>query len=88
YVAPQPPSVKFLHFHHDWIHNTLGPLISWTTSKLAVLEDSSSAVIERAYPFSDIELKTLMGKLTALVIVIDDSMDNSAMYQELDMFSY
>lgn len=88
YIAPQLPSVNFLHSHHGWIHNTLGPVISWTTAKLEILEDSSSAVIERAYPFADTEMRILLGKLTALVIVIDDSMDNETMYEEIANFAH
>lgn len=88
YIAPPSPSVDFLRSHHDWIHNTLGPVSSWNTHKLDILEDSSSAVIERAYPFADTSMRILMGKLTALVIVIDDSMDNEAMYNEIGNFAH
>lgn len=92
YVAPQSPSMSFLRSFHDWIHNTLGPTTSWTTSKLSILEDTSSAIIERAYPFADTEMRSLMGKLTALAIVIDDSLDDGlageAMYEEIGNFAH
>lgn len=88
YVAPQSSSTEFLNSHHDWIHNTVGPLTSWTTKKLAGLEDSSFAVIDRSYPFGDTEMKVLLGKLTALAILIDDSLDNDALYDEIVSFAH
>lgn len=88
YVAPQPPSTTSVDAHHDWIHNTLGPLTSWTMHKLNDLEDSSLTVVDRSYPLADTEMKTLLARFTATAIVIDDSHDNEAMYQDLADFTH
>lgn len=87
YVAPKS-AMEFLNSHHDWIHNTVGPLTSWTTKKLDGLEDSSFAVIHRSYPFADTEMQILLGKLTALAILLDDSLDDDAMYDEMACFAH
>ncbi|KAF9067608.1 hypothetical protein BDP27DRAFT_1422769 [Rhodocollybia butyracea] len=88
YVAPPCPSMNFLRSHNEWIHNTLGPTTSWTTSQLDVLEDTSSAVIERSYPSADTEMKAIMAKLTALGIFLDDSVENDVMYEEIGSFGH
>ncbi|KAF9067449.1 terpenoid synthase [Rhodocollybia butyracea] len=90
YVAPPSPSVGFLRPHHSWIHDVLGPMTSWTTSQLDVLEDTSSGIVERSYPYADTEMKIIMGKLTALVIIIDDSLENDAtgIYDAIGSFAH
>ncbi|KAF9061707.1 hypothetical protein BDP27DRAFT_1485534 [Rhodocollybia butyracea] len=90
YVAPLPPSTDFLHSYHNWIHNTLGPMTSWTTSQLDILEDTTFTIAERPYPFADIEMKAIIAKLTALVIFIDDSLETNTVgiYDEIGSFAH
>ena len=90
YTEPPPPNHKFLNSFHEWLHFTLGPVSgpSWKGKKLLVLEDSSTAVIERAYPYADTEMKFLMAKLTAMVIVMDDSLDDDEMYDQISQFAH
>ncbi|KAF9059690.1 terpenoid synthase [Rhodocollybia butyracea] len=90
YVAPPSPSpsMNFFLAHHEWIHDTVGPMTSWTTSQLDVLEDSSSALIERSYPSADTEMKVILAKLTALAIFLDDSVENDVMYEEIGNFAH
>jgi len=90
YTKPSPPNDDFLNSFHEWLHFTLGPVsgTSWNGKKLLVLEDSSTAVIERAYPYADTEMKFLMAKLTAMVIVMDDSLDDDEMYDQIAWFAH
>ncbi|KAF9067448.1 terpenoid synthase [Rhodocollybia butyracea] len=90
YLAPPSPSTAFFHSHHSWIHNTVGPMTSWTKSQLDALEVASSTFQERSYPSADIEIKTIMAKLTALFLFIDDSLENDAtgIYDELGSFAH
>ncbi|KAF9067422.1 terpenoid synthase, partial [Rhodocollybia butyracea] len=80
--------MKFLLSHHEWMHNTLGPMTTWTTTQLDVLEDTSEAVIERSYPSASTEMKAIMAKLTALGIFLDDSIENDVMYEEIGSFAH
>ncbi|KAF9061712.1 terpenoid synthase [Rhodocollybia butyracea] len=86
YVAPQPPSMDFLRSHHSWMHDTFGPTTSWTTSQLDTLGDATFSIAERFYPFADIEMKAIMAKLSAIVIHIDDSLEDDTMYNEIGSF--
>ncbi|KAF9063731.1 terpenoid synthase [Rhodocollybia butyracea] len=78
YVAPPSPSpsMNFFLAHHEWIHDTVGPMTSWTTSQL----DS--------YPSADTEMKVILAKLTALAIFLDDSVENDVMYEEIGNFAH
>ncbi|KAF9061709.1 terpenoid synthase [Rhodocollybia butyracea] len=90
YVAPLPPCTDFLHSHHSWIHNTLGPMTSWPTSQLDILEETTFTIAERSYPFADIEMKAIIAKLTALAFFIDDSLETNTagIYDEIGSFAY
>lgn len=41
YITLHPSLTTFVNAHHDWIHNTLGPMTSWSTNKLNQLDVSS-----------------------------------------------
>ncbi|KAJ7245609.1 isoprenoid synthase domain-containing protein, partial [Mycena haematopus] len=72
---------------HDWMFNTLGPTSSWGPQKLAGLEHASGGIIERAYPYTSTQLKLLFAKLTAIAILIDDSIEDEAVHDHLVQFS-
>ncbi|KAF7349454.1 Terpenoid synthase [Mycena sanguinolenta] len=72
---------------HRWMLDTLGPTSSWGPKKLAELEHAAGGVIERSYPYASTELKLLFAKLTAIAILIDDSIEDEAVYDHLVQFS-
>ncbi|KAJ7688816.1 hypothetical protein B0H17DRAFT_937940 [Mycena rosella] len=72
---------------HDWFIFTLGPTSSWTLPQLTELEHSSGGIIERSYPHLSMELRLLFAKLTAIAILIDDSIDDPTLYDEIVQFS-
>lgn len=90
FTVPPPPNVEFLEKFHDFIHNSLGPVSgpTWKGKKLLGLENSSVGVMERAYPYASADMKLVMGKLTAMVIVMDDSLDDDGMYEQLSQFGH
>ncbi|KAK6992657.1 terpenoid synthase [Favolaschia claudopus] len=73
-------------FHH-WMLEVLGPTSSWNAKQLAELEHASGGVIERSYPCASTQLKLLFAKLTAIAIIIDDSIEDEAVHQHLVQFS-
>ncbi|KAF7328109.1 Terpenoid synthase [Mycena sanguinolenta] len=85
---PFPPyDADFWGSFHVWISNTLGPASSWGPKKLAEVEHSAGSIAERAYPHASTVLKLLFAKLTAMGIVIDDSIEDEAVYKHLVQFS-
>jgi len=88
YDAPAPPNRDFLDAFHEWFHFTLGPTSGWSAKQLDVLEGVASGIVERPYPYADTEVKILMAKLTAIVIIIDDSLDNDEMYGQVARFAH
>ncbi|KAJ6570879.1 isoprenoid synthase domain-containing protein [Mycena vulgaris] len=87
--GPHPPyDPNYWGPFHDWIMLTLGPTSSWSVAQLAELEQSAGTVIERAYPYACIEMKLLFAKLTALAILIDDSIEDTTVYAEILQFSH
>lgn len=88
YTTPPVPTLDFLQAHHHWMHHVLGPMTSWTTARLNALEDSSSGILERAYPFADAEMKFVLAKLTAIAIFLDDSLDDDETYDDIGNFAH
>jgi hypothetical protein len=72
---------------HFWMLNTLGPTSSWTAKQLAELEHSAGGVIERSYPHASTQLKLLFAKLTAIAILIDDSIEDEVVHEQIVQFS-
>ncbi|KAF8193219.1 hypothetical protein K438DRAFT_2132881 [Mycena galopus ATCC 62051] len=72
---------------HGWMLNTLGPTSSWGPRKLAELEHAAGGIIERAYPYMSTPLKLLFAKLTAIAILIDDSIEDADVHHHLVQFS-
>lgn len=88
YTVPPAPSSDFLRQHHYWIHHALGPLTSWSTAKLAGIEDTSASICERAYPLHDTAAKFLLARLTAIGVFLDDSLDDDATYDSIGNFAH
>ena len=90
FATPPTPNREFLDRFREWIHNSLGPVSgpTWKGKKLLALEDQATAVMERAYPYADADMKFVMGRLTAMVIVIDDSLEDDQMYEQLSQFAH
>jgi len=66
----------------------LGPTSTWSLKQINELEHAAGGVVERAYPCASIELKLLYAKLTAIAILIDDSLEDEAVYAEILQFSH
>ncbi|KAJ6503752.1 isoprenoid synthase domain-containing protein [Mycena sanguinolenta] len=85
---PFPPyDANFWGPFHEWMSNTLGPTSSWAPNRLAEVEHAAGTLSERAYPCASTELKLLFAKLTAMGIIIDDSIEDEAVYEHLVQFS-
>jgi hypothetical protein len=86
---PLPPyHTDFWDPFHHWIVSTLGPTSSWNVAQLAELEHTAGGLIQRSYPHSSTHLKLLFAKLSAFVIIIDDSIDDAAFCGEMLYFSH
>ncbi|KAJ7251705.1 isoprenoid synthase domain-containing protein [Mycena rebaudengoi] len=72
---------------HDWILHTFGPTSSWTVKQIAEVEHTAGGLIERAYPHASTQLKLLFAKLTAIVTLIDDSIDDEVVHEQIVQFS-
>lgn len=88
HIPSRPTGMHFLNSHHDWIHNTLGPMTSWTTNNLNNVENLSLTLIDRSYPLADTEMKILLSRLTALAILFDDSLEDDVIYNEMAGFAH
>lgn len=56
--------------------------------QLTELEHAAGGIIERVYPYASVELKLLFAKLTAIAILIDDSIEDEAVHAEIVQFSH
>ncbi|KAJ7624323.1 terpenoid synthase [Mycena polygramma] len=86
---PFPPyDTEYWGPFHDWMLYTLGPTSTWSVKQLTELEHSAGGIIERAYPYASIQLKLLFAKLTAIAILIDDSIEDESVHGEIVQFSH
>ncbi|KAJ7485905.1 isoprenoid synthase domain-containing protein [Mycena latifolia] len=86
---PFPPfDANYWEPYHDWILYTLGPASSWTVKQLTEVEHAAGGVVERSYPHAGTEMKLLFAKLTAIAIIVDDSIEDEAVYAEIVQFSH
>lgn len=53
---------------------------------LTRLEDLSSTFCDRMYSYADAEMKFLLARLTAIGIYLDDSIDDSKTYNDIEDF--
>lgn len=54
---------------------------------LTRLETLSSTFCERSYPFADTSMKSLLSRFTALTVFLDDSLDDSKTYDDMEDFT-
>ncbi|KAJ7148234.1 isoprenoid synthase domain-containing protein [Mycena filopes] len=73
---------------HSWMLDTLGPTSTWSVKQLTELEHAAGGIVERAYPYADLQMKLLYAKLTAIAILIDDSLEDEVVYAEILQFSH
>ncbi|KAJ7511372.1 isoprenoid synthase domain-containing protein [Mycena galericulata] len=86
---PFPPyNADYWGPFHIWILYTLGPTSSWNVKQLNELEHTAGGVAERAYPYATIQLKLLFAKLTAIALILDDSIEDETVYGEIIQFSH
>ncbi|KAJ7618164.1 terpenoid synthase [Mycena polygramma] len=88
YEVPPLHDSHFWDVFHQWIVYTLGPTSSCSEKCLADLEDAAGSISKRAYPYASIELQLLCAKITALGLLIDDSIQDDAMCAEIAHFSH
>lgn len=86
----EPPVADpvFTRLFHAWITDELQPILGWDKERMAAIEDVAHRICIRCYPHACTELKMLMGKLTALGTVIDDSLGNDTMYSHVALFTH
>ncbi|KAJ7748359.1 terpenoid synthase [Mycena metata] len=73
---------------HSWMLEELGPTSTWSLKQLSELEHAAGGIVERAYPCASLQLKLLYAKLTAIAILIDDSLEDEAVHAEILQFSH
>jgi hypothetical protein len=88
YTPPTPPNSDFLDALHKWFVTRLGPCTTWSRDKLDALEHVAFTIVERCYPYADVETKIVLGVLTALVTFMDDSIDDKEMYDQMASFAH
>jgi hypothetical protein len=86
--APPSPDSEFLEGHHKWFLSRLGPCTALSRDKLDALEEASATLIERIYPYADTETKSIMGILTAIGLLMDDSIEDEEVYKEISLFGH
>ncbi|KAJ7262516.1 isoprenoid synthase domain-containing protein [Mycena rebaudengoi] len=82
-----PHDANYLGLFHDWIISTLGPVCPWNSDKLADLEHAAGGIVDRGFPYACVPLKLLFAKLSAIIIVIDDSINDPTLYNAIVQFS-
>jgi hypothetical protein len=72
---------------HTWVLYTLGPTSPCNVKQLTELEHVAGGIVERVYPYANVDIKLVFAKLTALIVVIDDSIEDEAVYAAIAQFS-
>ncbi|KAJ7176336.1 isoprenoid synthase domain-containing protein [Mycena crocata] len=86
---PFPPhDTSYWEPFHEWMVYTLGAASSWNAKQIAELEHTAGGVIDRSYPYMRTDLKLLFAKLTAIAILIDDSIEDEVVYSDILQFSH
>ncbi|KAJ6584129.1 hypothetical protein DFH09DRAFT_911283, partial [Mycena vulgaris] len=67
---------------------TLGPTSSCSEKRLAELEHAAGSISKRTYPYASTEIQLLFAKVTALGLLIDDSIQDEAVCAEIAQFSH
>ncbi|KAJ7230695.1 isoprenoid synthase domain-containing protein [Mycena pura] len=88
FEPPAPHDANYWDLLHQWTLYTLWPTSSCSEKRLAEMEHAAGHMGKRAYPYASTELQLLFAKITALAILIDDSMEDEATCAELAQFSH
>ncbi|KAJ7262420.1 terpenoid synthase [Mycena rebaudengoi] len=88
YEPPLCHDANYWDVFHQWILHTLGPTSSCSANRLAELEHAAGSISKRAYPYASTELQLLFAKVTALGLLIDDSIQDEAVCAEIAQFSH
>jgi hypothetical protein len=88
YEPPPCHDANYWDVFHQWILHTLGPTSSCSANRLAELEHAAGSIRKRAYPYASTELQLLFAKVTALGLLIDDSIQDEAVCAEIAQFSH
>ncbi|EPQ51652.1 terpenoid synthase [Gloeophyllum trabeum ATCC 11539] len=80
---------EFLLLFHDWIITEVQPVSGLDEKRIAAIENWASSVPVWCYPYADLEPTMLMSKLTALALIIDDSLLNdNAVHKHIALFTH
>ncbi|KAJ6524188.1 isoprenoid synthase domain-containing protein [Mycena capillaripes] len=85
---PPPHDANYCDLFHRWILYTLGPTSSCSEKRLAELEHAAGSISKRTYPYASTEIQLLFAKVTALGLLIDDSIQDEAVCTEIAQFSH
>jgi len=85
---PAPHDANYWDLFHQWILCTLRPTSSCSEKRLAEIEHAAGTFSKRVYPYASTELQLLFAKITALGILIDDSVQDEATCAEIAQFSH
>jgi hypothetical protein len=88
YEPPPSHDANYWDLFHQWILYTLGPTSACGEKRLAELEHAAGSISRRAYPYASTELQLLYAKVTALGLLIDDSIQDEAVCAEIVQFSH
>jgi hypothetical protein len=88
YEPPPSHDANYWDLFHQWILYTLGPTSACGEKRLAELEHAAGSISKRAYPYASTELQLLYAKVTALGLLIDDSIQDEAVCAEIVQFSH
>ncbi|KAJ7642326.1 isoprenoid synthase domain-containing protein [Mycena polygramma] len=88
YEPPPSHDTNYWDQFHQWIVYSLGPTSSFGEKHMAEIEHAAGSISERCYPYASTELQLLFAKMTALGILMDDSIQDEAMYSEIAQFSH
>jgi hypothetical protein len=83
YEPPPSHDANYWDLFHQWILYTLGPTSSCSEKRLDELEHAAGSTSKRAYPYASTELQLLFAKVTALGLLIDDSIQGKLYVQRL-----
>ncbi|KAJ7886792.1 isoprenoid synthase domain-containing protein [Mycena olivaceomarginata] len=81
YEPPPSHDANYWDLFHQWILYTLGPTSACGEKRLAELEHAAGSISRRAYPYASTELQLLYAKVTALGLLIDDSIQDEAVWE-------
>lgn len=85
-----PPSheADYWNSFHAWIRDMLAPTSSWKVERLTAMASVAGGMVARVYPYSSTQLRLLYAKLNAVAIILDDSVEDPTIYDEITNFCH